>query len=193
MNTERSIERQDKETCEMNTIAHTFKATPIRGEDIPRWLIFTSFWGVISYLLTCVSLLVGSRRNPAQINRATLGLGLLLHTASFMVGGSLIVAVVSIIRGKSTTKISQEDIRSGQLGRSIIPLGGVGALGSVVPFTLAVGSIELARTITGQPAFGAADGQNWPLAIGTMAAASGMLSLAVSRITAWVAQDARSM
>ncbi|NTU80789.1 MAG: hypothetical protein HGA45_15660 [Chloroflexales bacterium] len=176
----------------MNTIAKTRKETPIRGEDIPRWLIFTSFWGGISYLLTFVSLLVGSRRNPTQINRTTLGLGFLLHTSSFMVGGSLIVAAVSIIRGKSSTAIAQEDIRSGQLGRSIIQLGGVGALGSVVPFTLAVGSIELARTITGQPAIGEADGQNWPLTIGTMAAASGMLSLAVSRITAWVAQDARS-
>jgi hypothetical protein len=176
----------------MNTDAKIRQATPIRGEDIPRWLVFTSFWGAISYLLTCVSLLVGSRRTPAQINRATLGLGLLLHTSSFMVGGSLIVAAVAIIRGKSTTTLAREDIRGGQLGRSIIPLGGVGALGSVVPFTLAVGSIELARTITGQPAFGAADKQNWPIAIGTMAAASGMLSLAVSQITAWVAQDARS-
>lgn len=64
-------------------------------------------------------------------------------------------------------------------------------LGSLVPFTLAIGSITLASRLTGKPAFGKPHAIRWPLAMGTMVAASGILALAVSRITAWVAQDAK--
>jgi hypothetical protein len=167
------------------------KQTPIRGEDIPRWLTFGSFWGAISYLLACVSLLVGSRRQPVRLDLPTLGLGFLLHTTGFMTGGSLAVATGSIMSGKSTTTISEDGISGGQLERSVVQQGIGGALGSVVPFTLALGSIELAHKITGKSAFGEKSAINWPLAVGTMVATSGILSLAVSRITAWVAQDAK--
>ncbi|MFV9504670.1 MAG: hypothetical protein AB4911_08905, partial [Oscillochloridaceae bacterium umkhey_bin13] len=146
----------------------------------------------ISYLMTFVSLFVGNRRNPVQINRTTLGLGFLLHTTSFIVGGSLLVAIASLIRGKSSTAISEEDISSGRLGRSVLQMGGMGALGSMVPFTLALGSLKVAHRITGEPAFDEAEAQHWPLTLGTMATASGLLALAVSQITAWVAQDAQS-
>lgn len=167
------------------------KRTPIRGEDLPRWLTFGSFWGAVSYLLTCVSLLVGSRRQPVRLDVPTLGLGFLLHTTGFMTGGTLAVATSAIIRGKSTTTISEEEISSGQLERSVVQQGLGGALGSVVPFTLALGSIRLAHKITGTSAFGEQRAISWPLAVGTMVATSGLLSLAVSRITAWVAQDAK--
>jgi hypothetical protein len=168
------------------------KETPIRGEDIPRWLTFTSFWGAISYLLSCVSLIAGSQRRQVQLSPQTLGLGFLLHTASFITGGSLAVAAGSIARGKSSTAISQEEISGGQLERSVVQQGLGGAVGSVVPFALALGSIELARRITGKPAFGNARATNWPIAVGTMVAASGVVALAVGRITAWVAEDAKS-
>ncbi|NTU79072.1 MAG: hypothetical protein HGA45_06675 [Chloroflexales bacterium] len=168
------------------------KETPIRGEDIPRWLTFASFWGAISYLLSCVSLLVGNRRDQVRLNLETIGLGFLLHTAGFITGGSLAVAAGSIASGKSTTAISQEEISGGQLERSVVRQGLGGALGSVVPFMLALGSIEIARKITGKPAFGEARATNWPLAVGTMVGASGIVSLAVSQITAWVAKDAKS-
>jgi hypothetical protein len=167
------------------------KQTPIRGEDIPRWLTFGSFWGAISYLLACVSLLVGNRRQPVRLDLQTLGLGFLLHTTGFMTGGSLAVATGSIISGKSTTTISEDGISSGQLERSVVQQGIGGALGSVVPFALALGSIELAHRITGKSAFGEKRAINWPLAVGTMVATSGIISLAVSRITAWVAKDAK--
>jgi hypothetical protein len=176
----------------MMNASKLLKQTPIRGEDIPRWLTFTSFWGAISYLLTCISLLVGSRRQAVRLNLQTIGLGFLLHTAGFMTGGSLAVAAGSIARGKSSTKVSQEEISGGQLERSVVQQGLGGALGSVVPFSLALGSIELARKMTGKSAFGETRTMNWPIAIGTMVVSSGILALAVSRITAWVAEDAKS-
>jgi hypothetical protein len=175
----------------MNAI-QLFKKTPIRGEDIPRWLTFTSFWGAISYLLTCISLLAGGRRDAARLNLRTLGLGFLLHTTGFVTGGSLAVAVGSIVSGKSSTEVSQQEISGGQLEHSIVQQGVGGALGSVVPFALALGSIKLANRITGKSAFGETRTMSWPIAVGTMVVTSGVLALAVSRITAWVAEDAKS-
>jgi hypothetical protein len=46
--------------------------------------------------------------------------------------------------------------------------------------------------MTGKSAFGETRTMNWPIAIGTMVVTSGILALAVSRITAWVAEDAKS-
>jgi hypothetical protein len=77
-------------------LSNPLKDTPIRNEDIPRWLTFTSFWGASSYVLSCVSLIAGSRERPLPIEPATLGLGMLLHTATFMTSGSLAVAVARI-------------------------------------------------------------------------------------------------
>lgn len=168
------------------------KDTPIRSEDIPRWLTFTSFWGASSYVLSCVSLIAGSHSRPVRIEPATIGLGMLLHTATFMATGSLAVATGSIVSGKSSTEVSQDDISGGQLERSIIQQGAGAALGSVVPFALALVSIELAGRITSRPAFDEPRRVSWPRSIGTMVATSGLLALAVARITAWVAEDAKS-
>lgn len=168
------------------------KDTPIRSEDLPRWLTFTSFWGASSYVLSCVSLIAGSRSHPVRIEPATIGLGMLLHTATFMATGSLAVATGSIVSGKSSTEVSQQDISGGSLERSVAQQGAGGAFGSLVPFALALGSLELAGKLTGRPAFGEPRRISWPRSLGTMVAASGLLALAVARITAWVAEDAKS-
>ncbi|GAB4437391.1 MAG: hypothetical protein OHK0015_30080 [Chloroflexi bacterium OHK40] len=183
--------RLQKETQTMATLSRLRKHNPIRREDIPRWLTFTGFWGAIFYLLSCVSLVAGSERRTVQLHPKTLGLGLLLHVASFMAGGALAVATGSLVRGKSSTVQSEEQISSGQLERTVVQQGLGGAVGSVVPFGMAVGSIELAGRITGVPAFGQRNTVNWPIAVGTMVVSSGLVALAVSRITAWVARDAR--
>lgn len=168
------------------------KDAPIGGEDVARWLTFTGFWGAIFYLLACASLVSASRRQPVRLSAPTLGLGLLLHVATFMVGGSLSSAAGALARGKSSTEQAQESIKSGQLERSI-PLQALGgALGSVVPFGLAVASLEVAGRLTGQPAVKDLQAVRWPQAVGTMVAASGATALAVGRIAAWVARDARS-
>jgi hypothetical protein len=52
-----------------------------------------------------------SCRNSAQINRTTLALGFFLHTTSFMVGGSLMVAAVSIICGRRQSSQHKEQTR----------------------------------------------------------------------------------
>ncbi|HMQ34853.1 MAG TPA: hypothetical protein PKD53_29300 [Chloroflexaceae bacterium] len=167
------------------------KDAPIEGEDVARWLTFTGFWGAIFYLLACASLVAASRRQPVRLSAPTLGLGLLLHVATFMVGGSLSSAVGSLVRGKSSTEQAQEAIKSGQLERSI-PLQALGgAVGSVVPFGLAVASLRVAGRLTGQPALKDLQAVQWPQAVGTMVAASGATALAVSRIAAWVARDAK--
>jgi uncharacterized protein (UPF0548 family) len=170
----------------------TLKDAPIKGEDVTRWLTFTSFWGAISYLLACTSLILGSKRQPVKLNAPTTGIGMLLHVLSFMVGGSLSVAVGSILRGKRSTEVSQEEISSGKLERSVLQQALGGAVGSVVPFGMAVGSMMLAERITGSPSLADAENIRWPVAGGAMVASSGAVALAVSQITAWVAKDAKS-
>lgn len=168
-----------------------FKEAPIKGEDVARWLTFTSFWGALFYLLSCVSLVAASRRETVRLNGRTLGVGLLLHVATFVAGGSLSSAVGSLARGKSSTEQAEESIKSGQLERTV-PLQALGgALGSVVPFGLAVGSLQLAEHITGQPALSDEQAVSWPQAVGVMVTSSGLTALAVSRIAAWVARDAK--
>lgn len=172
--------------------SNALKDTPIRNEDIPRWLTFTSFWGASSYVLSCVSLIAGSRERPLRIEPTTLGLGMLLHTATFMTTGSLSVAVGSLVSGKSSTEVSKDDISGGSLERSVVQQGAGAAMGSLVPFGLALASLELASKITNRPAFATPREISWPRTLSTMVAASGLLALAVARITAWVAEDAKS-
>ena len=173
-------------------VPEVIKDAPIEGEDVTRWLTFTSFWGSISYLLACVSLIVSSKRQPVKINGPTTGLGLLFHVLSFVVGGSLAVAIGSIVRGKRSTEVSQEEISSGKLERSVLQQALGGAAGSVVPFGLAVGSMMLAERFTGSPSLANPENIRWPVAGSTMVASSGAVALAVSQITAWVAKDAKS-
>lgn len=168
------------------------KDVPIEGADITRLLTFTSFWGSIFYLLSCVSIVAGTRRERVRLHTPTLGVAYAMHVLAFIVGGSLTTFVGSLLRGKTSTAQSQEAISGGALERgwAIQALGG--AAGSVVPFALAVASQAVAERITGEPAVADGDTVSWPLAGATMVAASGVTALAVARITAWVAEDAKS-
>lgn len=167
------------------------KDAPVRGEDVARWLTFSSFWGAIFYLLACASLLATSKRQPVKVNPPTVGVGMLLHVLTFVVGGTLSSAIGSLVRGKSSTEQAEEAIKSGKLERTV-PLQALGgAIGSVVPFGLAIGSLKLAEQITGRPAVKDTDAVQLPQALAAMTVASGFTALAVSRIAAWVARDAR--
>lgn len=186
----RSGESRSKER-EMQT-SPIVKGAPISGEDVARWVTFSGFWGAIFYLLACVSLVASSKRQPVRVSAPTLGLGLLLHVAAFVAGGTATSAIGALARGKSSTEQAQESIKSGQLEQTV-PLQALGgALGSVVPFGLAVGSLRLAGQITGEPALKDLQSVQWPQAIGAMTISSGVTALAVSRIAAWVARDAKS-
>lgn len=166
----------------------------VQTRDIARWLTFSSFWGGISYLLACVSLASASRRQPVRVNIPTTALGLGVHLASFVALGSATAAAAAFIRGKPTTQISQEGISSGSLERpkNIVGQGLGGAVGSLLPFALAIISQQAAERLIGDPAFDGLDDIRWPQAIAVMTGLSGLTALAVTRITGWVARDARS-
>lgn len=168
------------------------KDAPIGGEDVSRWLTFTSFWGSISYLLACVSLIAGARRESVRLHTPTLALGYAMHVLAFTVGGSLLSAAGSVARGKSSTAQAEESIGGGTLERTWPLQAAGGAAGSVLPFAMAVASQGLASRITGRDALGEGAAVSWPVAGGAMVASSGLVALAVSRITAWVAEDAKS-
>jgi hypothetical protein len=168
------------------------KDVPVEGEDVTRLLTFTSFWGSIFYLLSCVSIVAGTRRPSVRLHTPTLGVAYLLHVLSFVVGGSLVTFIGALVQGKSSTAQSKEAIGGGALERgwAVQALGG--AAGAVVPFALAVASQAVAEQITGEPALAESDSVSWPIAGGAMVALSGATALAVARITAWVAEDAKS-
>jgi hypothetical protein len=162
---------------------------PIGGEDVRRWLVFTSFWGSVFYVLSCTSLIIGARRQTVKFHAPSVGIGYGLHVLTFVVGGSLLSAANSIVRGKSTSEQAEDAIGSGQIERQwpLQALGG--AAGSVIPFALAVTSQKVASNITGRAAI--TEDVNWPAASGAMVVASGLTALAVARIAAWVARDAQ--
>jgi uncharacterized protein (UPF0548 family) len=168
------------------------RKAPVEAEDVSRWLTFTSFWGSIFYLLSCVGIVAGSRRRPARLDGPTVGIGYLIHLATFVVGGSLVSFLGNLLRGKTSTQQAEEAIGGGALERAW-PLQAVGgAAGAVVPFALAVASQAVAAQITGERTPADENEVSWPVAAGATVAATGLLALAVSRIVAWVAEDAKS-
>lgn len=171
-------------------VSRTVRTVPIRGEDVARWMVFTAFWGSVSYLYTCIGQIVGTRRDSVRVHTPTVGLAYGVHVLSFVVGGSLVVAISSIVRGKRSTDRSAKAISSGKLERGwpLQALGGTA--GSVLTFGLALASQSLVSQRTGHTAV--AEEVNLPVAGGAMVVLSGLTAFAVARITAWVAQDAKS-
>ncbi|NJN16484.1 MAG: hypothetical protein HC822_09535 [Oscillochloris sp.] len=170
-------------------VSEIVKDAPIEREDVSRWVVFSGFWGSIFYLLSCVSEVAAARRRPVRLDTQTLGMGYGMHVATFVIGGSILNAGQSLVVGKSSTEQAQESIGGGQLQRTwpLQALGG--AAGSVVPLAMAVASQKVAENITGRPAID--NDINWPVAAGTMVVITGLTALAVSRITSWVARDAK--
>jgi hypothetical protein len=163
----------------------------VEDQDVVRWITFTGFWGGIYYLLACTSLAVGQREQPVSIHVPTATTALGLHLSTFIAGGSLISASSALISRKSTTEQAREQIASGQIEETIVQQALGGAVGSVVPFGIALVSMQAAEQLTGKQAFDV-EHMSWPVALGTMVALSGLTALCVSRIAAWVAKDARA-
>jgi hypothetical protein len=163
---------------------------PIQGRDVVRWLTFTSFWGFISYLLACASMLGAQRRQPTQLNTPTAAVGMGVHIGSLMLLGSLGSAAAALISGKSTTKMSEERIAGGELEQSGLLRGLLSGVGSIGFLGLAIVSMAVAEKTTGAAVFSHKT-IRWPQAVGTMALSSGMTALAVNRIAGWVARDAK--
>lgn len=164
---------------------------PVHSEDVARWLTFSSFWGSIYYLLAITSQTSAHQRQPLRLDAPTVGLAMAIHVAAFTAGGSATSAIGSLAQNKPTTEQAREAVAGGVLERTV-PLQALGgAIGSLIPFALAVGSQQLASQITGRQAIEDPDDVNWPQAMATMVVASGLTALAVTRITAWVARDAK--
>lgn len=166
------------------------KSQPIQRQDVVRWLTFTSFWGFISYLLACASMLGAQRRQPTQLNAPTAAVGMGVHIGSLVVLGSLASALAAVISGKSTTKISEERISSGDLEHGGLLRGLLSGVGSVAYLGLAIVSIAVAERATGSSVF-TQKTIRWPQAVGIMAVSSGLTALAVNNIAGWVARDAK--
>jgi energy-converting hydrogenase Eha subunit E len=166
------------------------KDLPVKGEDLSRVLTFTSFWGSIFYLYASISQLIGARRQAVNVDVPTVGLGLLFHLLTFVGGGTAMSLLAAVKTGKSATEQAEKDIGGGTLERTWFAQGLAGGAGSIVPFLLAVTSQRLAGRVTGRSAIDDRD-PSWPVAGGIMVILSGLTALAVSRITAWVAEDAK--
>lgn len=65
------------------------------------------------------------------------------------------------------------------------------ALGSLLPMTLATGSMRLAEQLTGRPVLAPREGVSLPRAAAANALLTGLIAAAVTQITGWVARDAR--
>jgi uncharacterized protein (UPF0548 family) len=171
-------------------LPETLKNPPIHRTDVRRWLVFTSFWGSLFYVLASTSQIIAARQRPVKLDTPTLGIGYAMHIATFIAGGSAVAATSAIVRGKPTTEQSEEAISGGQLEQNWALQAAGGAVGSLVPFALTVISQRIAGRRTGRPAI--SSDVNWPLAGGAMIGLSGLVALGVARIVAWVAQDAKS-
>lgn len=163
----------------------------IGTQDVARWFTFTGFWGFVFYLLSFAGLLRGQRRQPVSVDTDTAIVGMGIHIGVFVTAGSLFSAGASLVRRQSTTQQARQRVDDGTIERTI-PLQAVGgAIGSIIPFAMAVGSIRAAERVTGKALFPDGNDIAWSRAIGTTALLSGVTALAISRIAAWVANDAR--
>lgn len=161
----------------------------IEREDIARWLTFSGFWGSLFYILSLIGLVAGQRQQPVRLNAHTALVGMAVHVGTFVTIGSTGGLLAALVKGKSTSQQARERVNPEQLERGIVRAGVSGAVGSVIPFLLTLGSLQVAERITDKPLFEEGN-TNWPRAVGTTAIFTGLTALAVSRIAAWVARDA---
>ncbi|GAB4208044.1 MAG: hypothetical protein OHK0022_37080 [Roseiflexaceae bacterium] len=161
----------------------------VAPDDPLRWVTFSGFWGFVFFLLSVAGLLAGQRHSVVRINQRTLWAALLIHMTAFVTGGTLFSALQQVLVRRSAEEQSEQAVASGTLQRSV-PLQTLGsAVGAVVPFGLAVASAQLAERLTGAPLLPRAR-TDWRRALAVTSGLSGLAALAVSRIAAWVAEDA---
>ena len=174
-----------------DNIPEAIESVPVRSEDLARLLTFSTFWGSVSYLLATVSLAASHKCQPVATDVPTLAAGMGIHVGSFVTLGALGGVIASAVRGRRISDEAQERISDGEIERSIGQQALGSAAGSLAPLTLALLSMAAAERITGRYAFSRGGDINWGKAGLIMSAASGLTALAVSRITGWVASDAR--
>ncbi len=164
----------------------------LKGENLSRALVFSSFWGSIFYLLAFTSQLLSFRRGRARVQRRSVLTGAAIFIGGFVATGTLLIAVVSALTGKTPqqqarTQLGSAGERDGLLGTA---LGA--ALGSPLTLLLVTASLRLAARITGQPALSPPEGVSLPRAALLNALLTALIAAAVTRITGWVARDARA-
>ena len=162
----------------------------IADQDPWRWVTFSGFWGGVYYLIIGASLVAGNKSVDVRINRRAALISFLIYITTFVSGGVLFSFIEQLIVRKSATEQSRTAIASGALEPSI-PLQAIGgAASAIVPLTLVIGSNEIARRITNSTVF-APTNIAWARTITVAVTLSGLASLAVSRIAAWIADDTR--
>ena len=165
----------------------------LQGEDLSRALVFSGFWGSIFYLLAFISQVLTFRRPPAEVRSSTVLAGAGIFIGGFVSLGTLLIAVASALTGKTPAQQAREQLgaageeRSGVLGTAV----GAG-VGSLLPLALATGSMRLAARLTGVPALAPPAGVSLPRAAVANGVLTALIAAAVTRITGWVARDART-
>lgn len=162
----------------------------VSPEDPWRWLTFSGFWGSLYYLLVYVGLLTGQQPTTLRINRRPALLSFALYLTAFVTSGTLFSVLEQLLTGRSAKQQTRMLIAAGVLERGI-PLQALGgAAGAVLPFGLVMATNAVAERLVGEPAVQPGP-LRWGRAVAVTSVLSGLASLAVSRIAAWVAEDAR--
>jgi hypothetical protein len=162
----------------------------ISHEDPWRWLTFSGFWGTIYYLLSFAGLIAGQKSAALLLNRRPALVSFATFLLLFISGGTLTSVVQQLIVGRSSKDQARGVIANGLLEPSI-PLQALGgAAGASLALGLATVSNRVAERITGERVFLAGE-VNVARALAVTGLLSGFASLAVSRIAAWVAEDAQ--
>lgn len=164
----------------------------LRGENLSRALVFSSFWGSIFYLLAFVSQLLTFRRPPAEVQGRTVVAGAGIFVGGFVGLGTLLIAVVSAITNRTPAEQARAQLGTAGESRGLLGATLSAGLGSLLPFALVTASVRLAARLTGVPALGPDEGVSLPRAAAVNALLTALIAAAVTQITGWVARDARA-
>ncbi|RRR74517.1 MAG: hypothetical protein EI684_06845 [Candidatus Viridilinea halotolerans] len=165
----------------------------VRDDTLSRVLVFTSFWGSIFYLLSVVSQALTMRRQPVEVEAKTVMTGGAIFVSSFMAMGSLGLAIATWRRGKTPAAQSREQFAkvTERDGARVLGTALRAGAGSGLMLTLATGCLRLAEAITGKPALAPQEAVDLPRNAALNALLTGLIAAAVTKITDWVALDAR--
>jgi hypothetical protein len=105
----------------------------LRGENLSRALVFSSFWGSIFYLLAFVSQLLTFRRAPAEVQGRTVVAGAGLFVGGFVGLGTLLIAVVSAITGRTPSEQARAQLGTAGESRGLLGATLSAGLGSLLP------------------------------------------------------------
>jgi len=164
-----------------------------QGEDLSRTLVFSGFWGTIFYLLAFVSQLLTFRLPPAAVRGRTVLAGAGIFIGGFVGLGTVLVAAASARTGKTPAQQARAQLGMAGEGRGLLRTALGAGLGSLLPLTLASGSMQLAAGLTGAPALAPPEGVSLPRAAAANALLTALAAAAVTQITGWVARDARAV